>query len=190
MPWTPIARGRQALRPRRRRRRLCDVRLPGGDRRFACAGGSACALRRGDRGLRGERQLRFAALISSIWRQRIGQPSLVIALDSGCGNYDQLWCTTSLRGLVGGTLTVEMLTEGVHSGDAGGVVPYSFRVARQLLSRIEDEATGRIIPESFPRRDSRRAAAAGQAAAAAILGDECTDVSLSPRHAAGHDRSD
>ena len=81
--------------------------------------------------------------------KRIGQPSLVIALDSGCGNYEQLWCTTSLRGLVGGTLTVQVLTEGVHSGDAGGVAPDSFRLARQLLSRIEDEETGRIKPEVF-----------------------------------------
>ncbi|HXN86681.1 MAG TPA: M20 family metallopeptidase [Candidatus Binataceae bacterium] len=80
---------------------------------------------------------------------RIGQPSLVIALDSGCGNYEQLWCTTSLRGLVGGTLKVEVLTEGVHSGDAGGVVPDSFRIARQLISRVEDEKTGRILPEVF-----------------------------------------
>jgi acetylornithine deacetylase/succinyl-diaminopimelate desuccinylase-like protein len=73
---------------------------------------------------------------------RIGQPDLVICLDSGCGNYDQLWLTTSLRGLVGGKLKVQVLTEGVHSGDAGGVVPSSFRICRQLLARIEDETTG------------------------------------------------
>ncbi len=76
---------------------------------------------------------------------RIGQPSLCIALDSGCGNYEQLWLTTSLRGLIGGKLQVEVLTEGVHSGDAGGVVPDSFRVVRQLLSRVEDEATGKVL---------------------------------------------
>ncbi|GAB2522788.1 M20 family metallopeptidase [Lysobacter humi (ex Lee et al. 2017)] len=76
---------------------------------------------------------------------RIGRPSLVVCLDSGCGNYDQLWCTTSLRGLAGGNLTVKVLEEGVHSGDASGVVPSSFRLLRQLLSRIEDEATGRIL---------------------------------------------
>jgi len=103
--------------------------------------------------------------------KRIGQPSLVIALDSGCGNYEQLWCTTSLRGLVGGTLTVEVLTEGVHSGDAGGVVPDSFRLARRLLSRIEDETTGRIKPEVFhveiPKARMKQAAAT-----AGILGDD------------------
>jgi acetylornithine deacetylase/succinyl-diaminopimelate desuccinylase-like protein len=41
--------------------------------------------------------------------ERIGKPSLVVCLDSGCGNYDQLWCTTSLRGLAGGNLTVKVL---------------------------------------------------------------------------------
>jgi acetylornithine deacetylase/succinyl-diaminopimelate desuccinylase-like protein len=75
---------------------------------------------------------------------RIGMPSLVVCLDSGCGNYDQLWCTTSLRGLAGGNLSVKVLEEGVHSGDASGIVPSSFRLLRQLLSRIEDEQTGRI----------------------------------------------
>jgi acetylornithine deacetylase/succinyl-diaminopimelate desuccinylase-like protein len=80
---------------------------------------------------------------------RIGQPSLCIALDSGCGNYDQLWLTTSLRGLVGGRLQVEVLTEGVHSGDAGGIVPDSFRIVRQLLSRVEDEATGKLLASEF-----------------------------------------
>ena len=74
--------------------------------------------------------------------ERIGEPNLVVCLDSGCGNYDQLWGTTSLRGLVSGTLRVEILDEGVHSGDASGIVPSSFRIARQLLSRIDDETTG------------------------------------------------
>jgi acetylornithine deacetylase/succinyl-diaminopimelate desuccinylase-like protein len=101
--------------------------------------------------------------------ERLGKPSLVIGLDSGCGTYDQLWCTTSLRGLVGGTLTVEVLTEGVHSG-ASGMVADSFRIARQLISRLEDEKTGRIIPKEFygPIPESR-VRQAGVAAAA--LGD-------------------
>ena len=75
---------------------------------------------------------------------RIGHPRLVVCLDSGCGNYDQLWCTTSLRGLVGGSLRVEVLTEGVHSGDASGVVPSTFRIARALLDRLEDPLTGEV----------------------------------------------
>ena len=80
---------------------------------------------------------------------RIGSPSFVVCLDSGCGNYDQLWSTTSLRGMVTGELSVEILREGVHSGDAGGVVPESFRILRQLLSRLEEEASGAILPTSL-----------------------------------------
>lgn len=80
---------------------------------------------------------------------RIGSPSLVVCLDSGCGNYDQLWLTTSLRGIAAGTLTVRILEEGVHSGDASGVVPSSFRILRQLLSRLEDEASGAIRPPTL-----------------------------------------
>ena len=81
--------------------------------------------------------------------ERIGKPSLVVCLDSGCANYDQLWCTTSLRGLAGGNLKVSVLSEGVHSGDASGVVPSSFRLLRQLLSRLEDEATGKILVDEL-----------------------------------------
>jgi acetylornithine deacetylase/succinyl-diaminopimelate desuccinylase-like protein len=100
---------------------------------------------------------------------RIGRPDLVVCLDSGCGNYEQLWVTTSLRGMVTGTLRVEVLSEGVHSGDASGVVPSSFRLLRQLLSRLEDESSGEIrVPElqaSVPP-DRRRQAEA----AATVLG--------------------
>lgn len=102
---------------------------------------------------------------------RIGKPSLVICLDSGCGNYDQLWLTTSLRGNGVGTLTVRVLTEGVHSGDASGIVPSSFRILRQLLSRIEDEATGRILlDELHVQVPAQRIAQARTAAA--VLGPE------------------
>jgi acetylornithine deacetylase/succinyl-diaminopimelate desuccinylase-like protein len=80
---------------------------------------------------------------------RVGKVDLVIGLDSGCGNYEQLWFTTSLRGIAAGTLRVDVLTEGVHSGDASGVVPSSFRIARRLLDRIEDARTGRILPPEF-----------------------------------------
>ena len=102
---------------------------------------------------------------------RIGSPSLVICLDSGCGNYDQLWLTTSLRGLAGGRLTVEVLSEGVHSGDASGIVPDSFRLARALVSRIEDEKTGEILlPELTAQVPADRIEQAKVAAAA--LGEE------------------
>ncbi len=79
--------------------------------------------------------------------ERIGKPSLVVCLDSGAGDYERLWHTTSLRGMVSGDLTVEMLREGVHSGDASGIVPDTFRILRSILSRLEDEKTGRILPE-------------------------------------------
>jgi acetylornithine deacetylase/succinyl-diaminopimelate desuccinylase-like protein len=96
---------------------------------------------------------------------RIGAATLVVCLDSGCGNYDQMWCTTSLRGLVHCELEVETLREGVHSGDASGVVPSTFRVLRQLLSRVEDEVTGEIklaelhAPIPAERLDQARKAA-------------------------------
>jgi len=76
---------------------------------------------------------------------RIGEPELVICLDSGCPTWDRLWLTTSLRGLLSLTVTVRMLEEGVHSGAAGGVVPSTFRILRQLLSRLEDEVTGELL---------------------------------------------
>jgi acetylornithine deacetylase/succinyl-diaminopimelate desuccinylase-like protein len=101
---------------------------------------------------------------------RLGSPSLVVCLDSGCGNYDQLWLTTSLRGMMAGTLEVRVLDEGVHSGDASGVVPSSFRIMRQLLSRLEDEATGAVRPsELYAQVPPERVAQARRAAAA--LGD-------------------
>ena len=101
---------------------------------------------------------RISRPTSSTSQKRSAEPSLVVCLDSGAGNYEQLWSTTSLRGLVGATLRVDVLTEGVHSGDASGIVPSSFRVARRLLSRLEDESTGAILPEGAQRRDSGRSA--------------------------------
>jgi acetylornithine deacetylase/succinyl-diaminopimelate desuccinylase-like protein len=80
---------------------------------------------------------------------RIGSPSLVVCLDAECGNYDQLWCTTSLRGNLTGQLRADVLTEGVHSGTASGVVPSSFRVLRKLLSRIENEDDGQILVDGL-----------------------------------------
>ncbi len=106
--------------------------------------------------------------------ERIGKPSLVVCLDSGCGNYDQLWCTTSLRGLAGGNLKVNVLSEGVHSGDASGVVPSSFRILRQLLSRLEDQATGKIlIEELFVDIPGQRLVQAKRAAE--VLGNDIFD---------------
>jgi len=103
--------------------------------------------------------------------ERIGNVSLVICLDSGCGDYERLWLTTSLRGMIGGTLRVDVLEEGVHSGDASGVVPSSFRIMRQLLSRLEDVNTGKVIVEELnapiPPERVQQAKVAAQA-----LGDQ------------------
>ncbi|NCV58552.1 MAG: M20/M25/M40 family metallo-hydrolase, partial [Betaproteobacteria bacterium] len=103
-------------------------------------------------------------------KPRLGDVSLVIGLDSGCGNYEQLWVTTSLRGLVGGVLSVEILQEGVHSGNASGIVPSSFRVARRLLNRLDDVDSGIVVSPVFhapiPQERINEAKQAGE-----ILGD-------------------
>ena len=104
-------------------------------------------------------------------RTRMGDVGLVICLDSGAGNYDQLWLTTSLRGLASGVLKVEILTEGVHSGDASGLVPSSFRIMRQVLDRLEDSASGRLLPHSFHCEVPPERMAQARATAA-ILGEE------------------
>jgi acetylornithine deacetylase/succinyl-diaminopimelate desuccinylase-like protein len=97
---------------------------------------------------------------------RIGEPDLVVCLDSGCGDYDHLWLTTSLRGLVAIDLTVRVLREGVHSGAAGGVVPSTFRVLRGLLDRIEDAETGALrVPELHVALPEDRAAEVAATAA-------------------------
>ena len=104
-------------------------------------------------------------------KTRLGDVGLVVCLDSGAGNYDQLWLTNSLRGMASGVLKVEILTEGIHSGDASGLVPSSFRIMRQVLDRLEDSSTGRLLPASFhcevpaDRLEQARATAV-------ILGDE------------------
>jgi acetylornithine deacetylase/succinyl-diaminopimelate desuccinylase-like protein len=103
-------------------------------------------------------------------RARLGDVGLVVCLDSGAGNYDQLWLTTSLRGMASGVLKVEVLTEGVHSGDASGVVPSSFRILRHVLDRLEDSATGELLPREFHVDIPAERVAQAQATAA-ILGD-------------------
>jgi acetylornithine deacetylase/succinyl-diaminopimelate desuccinylase-like protein len=106
---------------------------------------------------------------------RIGSPSLIVCLDSGCGSYDRLWSTTSLRGLVAGNLAIELLTEGIHSGDGSGLVASSFRVLRQLLERLEDSRTGSVLPRIFHTEippDRRKQAAA----TAAVLGEAIVEA--------------
>ena len=102
---------------------------------------------------------------------RLGRVSLVVGLDSGAATYDRLWATTSLRGLLMASVRVDVLTEGVHSGSAGGVVPSSFRILRRLLDRIEDPDTGRVLVDELwgeipAEREAQMAATADQ-----IIGD-------------------
>jgi acetylornithine deacetylase/succinyl-diaminopimelate desuccinylase-like protein len=101
---------------------------------------------------------------------RLGRPTLVVCLDAECGNYEQLWCTTSLRGNLIGALRVDVLAEGVHSGTASGVVASSFRILRELLARVEDATSGTILIEELnaPIPPDRLAQAK---AAAAVLGE-------------------
>jgi len=99
--------------------------------------------------------------------ERLGRPDLVVGLDSGCATWDRLWTTSSLRGLVALTVTVEVLAEGVHSGSHGGVAPSSFRVLRALLDRIEDADTGRVLVPALwadvpPNRREELAATAAE----------------------------
>jgi acetylornithine deacetylase/succinyl-diaminopimelate desuccinylase-like protein len=102
---------------------------------------------------------------------RIGEPSLVVCLDSGCGDYERMWLTTSLRGTAIGSLTVRVLEEGVHSGDASGIVPSSFRILNQVIAKLEDPATGTIKPkELYSTIPEQRMQQAKQAAQ--VLGSE------------------
>jgi acetylornithine deacetylase/succinyl-diaminopimelate desuccinylase-like protein len=101
----------------------------------------------------------------------LGEPSLVVCLDAECGNYEQVWCTTSLRGNLVGTLRVQILTEGVHSGMATGIAPTAFRVLEQLLARIENPVTGDLLLDelhvNLPRDRREQAVTAAQ-----VLGKE------------------
>ena len=106
---------------------------------------------------------------------RIGTPELVVCLDSGCGDYERLWVTTSLRGVINATLSVSTLTEGVHSGAASGIVPSSFRILRRLLGRLEDESIGRVLPPGLhvdiPPDRLEQAKAAARVLGTAVYGE-------------------
>jgi acetylornithine deacetylase/succinyl-diaminopimelate desuccinylase-like protein len=120
---------------------------------------------------------------------RLGQVGLLIGLDSGCGDYERLWVTTSLRGLVGGVLSVDVLDEGVHSGNASGIVPSSFRIMRILLDRIDDSRTGKLRDSVFqatvPPDRMEQARTAG-----AVLGDRIWQQFAWARSSEGPDGSD
>jgi acetylornithine deacetylase/succinyl-diaminopimelate desuccinylase-like protein len=104
------------------------------------------------------------------YKQIIGSPDLVITLDSGAGDYQRLWSTTSLRGMLSCIVTVEVLTEATHSGIASGTVPSSMRIMRQLLDRLEDSNTGKLLLDELnldiPEQREQQAREAAK-----ILGD-------------------
>ena len=78
-------------------------------------------------------------------KPKIGEPSIVVCLDSGVASYDRLWLTTSLRGNIILDLTIKTIKAGIHSGAGSGIVPSNFRILQQLLSRVEDKDTGNIL---------------------------------------------
>lgn len=108
-------------------------------------------------------------------QDKIGNPSLIICLDSGCGNYQQLWMTTSLRGLANGKLTIEVLKQGIHSGSGSGIAPSCFRILRQLINRVENEMTGDVILSDLhtdiPKQRTEQAARAAEVLGASIYDD-------------------
>lgn len=109
-----------------------------------------------------------------LYQAIIGEPDLVIALDSGTGDYERLWSTTSLRGMLSCNVTVSVLHEATHSGIASGIVPSSMRIMRQLLSRLEDEKTAEIrIPELNAEIPAQRKQQAVDAAA--LIGPNALD---------------
>lgn len=68
-------------------------------------------------------------------------------MDSGAFDYNQLWITSSLRGVCITDMKVEIGAAGYHSGEVGGIVPETFRVVRQLIDRLDDAKTGTCIKE-------------------------------------------
>lgn len=104
----------------------------------------------------------------------MGDPSLVICLDAECGNYDQVWCTTSLRGNLTGKLRVRVLTEGVHSGMATGIAVTPFRVVQQLLARLENAVTGDVLVDELqaviPQDRRAQITAAAEVLGASVAG--------------------
>lgn len=74
----------------------------------------------------------------------IGKPDYMFCMDSGAFDYNQLWLTSSLRGINIVKLTVEFAKGGYHSGEVGGILPETFRVIRSLLDRIDNSQTGMV----------------------------------------------
>lgn len=180
-PWTPV---------------LCDDKLYG--RGGADDGYALFAAVAALKALARERRPRCVILIEfseesgspdlpaylDAYAPLLGRPDLVIALDSGAGDYRRLWSTTSLRGVVGCVLEVKVLEETAHSGIASGIVPSSLRILRQLLDRLEDPQTGALrLPElkaEIPSQRRQQAAEAARILAGALLSSFHTVPGLRP----------
>ena len=77
----------------------------------------------------------------------IGVPDIVFCMDSGSFDYNSLWLTSSLRGVTVVEVDVEAGKQGYHSGELGGIIPETFRVLRELLSRVDNAETGMCADE-------------------------------------------
>ena len=194
-PVDAEVRGRPALRPRRRRRRLRglrrDHRDPGARRRRAsprprCVGLIETCEESGSFDLPAYIDaLRPASATSASSSASTAAPATTTSSGS----------RRSLRGMVSGTLKVEILTEGVHSGDASGLVPSSFRILRQVLDRLEDSedrppaaaraSTARSRPTASSRRRRPRRSSATRSGSASR--GRCGADGATAR-AADHDR--
>ena len=80
-------------------------------------------------------------------KEVIGTPDYCFCMDSGAFDYNQLWLTSSLRGVCIVSLEVEFAKGGYHSGEVGGIIPETFRVARALLNRVDNAETGMVCDD-------------------------------------------
>ena len=109
-------------------------------------------------------------------KDEIGNPGFIFILDGACMNYETFWSCVSLRGVINGSLTVQHLATPCHSGMATGLVPSTFRIARQLLSRIEDEKTGEILLKEANLPEIPAARVEATRKCAQVYGDHAADV--------------
>lgn len=82
-------------------------------------------------------------------KSQIGEPSLVICLDSGCCDYEHMCLTTTLRGVFNFNLRVDVGLEGVHSGASSGILPDSFRILRDVIDQFECSKTGKLPSDLY-----------------------------------------
>ncbi len=101
---------------------------------------------------------------------KLKEVDLVVCLDSSALSTDRVWITSSLRGIVNLDMTVKVLKDPVHSGDAGGIVPESFRICRELMDRIDLLKEGRMVDALQVKIPEGRIKEAKQLGV--ILGDE------------------